>query len=66
MQPLLTNVKEYEIKELAEILPIGEQQIRNYRKSGALKATKKRNRWFIKKEDLQIFCNEQGFTKVIL
>lgn len=38
MQPLLTNVKEYGIKDIAKLLPIGEQQIRCYVKAGELKA----------------------------
>ena len=38
MQQLLTNVTEYGIKDIAKILPIGEQQIRRYIGTGELKA----------------------------
>lgn len=48
MQPLLTNVKEYGIKDIAKLLPIGEQQIRCYIKAGELKATLKRCRYRVK------------------
>lgn len=66
MQPLLTNVKEYGIEDIAKVLPIGEQQIRRYIKSGELKATLKRCRYRVTKEDLEAFMIEKGFTNLNL
>lgn len=66
MQPLLTNVKEYGIEDIAKVLPIGEQQIRRYIKSGELKATLKRCRYRVTKEDLEAFMVEKGFTNLNL
>lgn len=62
MQPLLTNVKEYGIKDIAKLLPIGGLQIRRYIRSGDLKATIKRNRYRVTQEDLEAFMLEKGFT----
>ena len=45
MQPLLTNVKEYGVEDITKVIPIGEQQVRRYIKTGELKATMKRNRY---------------------
>lgn len=66
MQPLLTNVKEYGIKDIAKLLPIGEQQIRCYIKAGELKATLKRCRYRVKQEDLETFMINKGFTNLNL
>ena len=57
MQQLLTNVKEYGVLDIAKVLPIGEQQVRRYIKSGDLKATVKRNRYRVSKENLEKFMN---------
>lgn len=66
MQPLLTNVTEYGIEDIAKVLPIGEQQIRRYIKTGELKATMKRNRYRVAEEDLKTFMVEKGFTNLNL
>lgn len=66
MQPLLANVTEYGIKDIANLLPIGELQIRRYIKLGDLKATLKRNRYRVTKENLEKFMVEKGFTNLNL
>lgn len=66
MQQLLTNVKEYGVLDIAKVLPIGEQQVRRYIKSGDLKATVKRNRYRVSKENLEKFMLEKGFTNLNL
>lgn len=66
LQPLLTNVKEYGIDDITKILPIGEQQVRRYIKTGELKATLKRNRYRVAEEDLKAFMIEKGFTNLNL
>lgn len=66
MQQLLTNVKEYGVLDIAKVLPIGEQQVRRYIKSGDLKATVKRNRYRVSKENLEKFMIEKGFTNLNL
>lgn len=66
MQPLLTNVKEYSIQDIARLLPIGEQQVRRYLKDGSLKAEKKRNRWRVPQANLEAFMLEKGFTNLNL
>lgn len=66
MQPLLTNVKEYGIEDIAKILPIGKQQIRRYIRTGELKATLKRNRYRVAEENLKTFMVEKGFTNLNL
>lgn len=66
LQPLLTNVKEYGVEDITKILPIGEQQVRRYIKTGELKATLKRNRYRVAEEDLKTFMVEKGFTNLNL
>lgn len=66
MQPLLTNVKEYSIADMVNLLPIGKQQIRRYIRSKELKATLKRKRYMIAEEDLKAFMIEKGFTNLNL
>lgn len=66
MQPLLTNVKEYSIEDIAKILPIGEQMVRKYIKSGELNATMKRCRYRVAEEDLKAFMIKKGFTNLNL
>lgn len=66
LQQLLTNVTEYGIKDIAKILPIGEQQIRRYIGTGELKAVIKRNRYRVAEEDLKAFMIEKGFTNLNL
>ena len=66
MQPLLTNVTEYGVEDIAKVLPIGVQQVRRYIKSGELKATLKRCRYRVTKEDLEAFMVEKGFTNLNL
>lgn len=66
LQPLLTNVKEYSVEDITKILPIGEQQVRRYIKTGELKATLKRNRYRVAEEDLKTFMVEKGFTNLNL
>lgn len=66
LQPLLTNVKEYGIEDITKVLPIGEQQVRRYIKTGELKATMKRNRYRVAEEDLKTFMVEKGFTNLNL
>lgn len=66
LQPLLTNVKEYGIEDITKVLPIGEQQVRRYIKTGELKATLKRNRYRVAEEDLKTFMVEKGFTNLNL
>lgn len=66
MQPLLTEIREYGIKDIAKVLPIGEQQVRRYIKDGKLKASIKRNQWRVSEENLKTFMIEQGFTNLNL
>lgn len=66
LQPLLTNVKEYGIEDITKVLPIGEQQVRRYIKTGELKATLKRNRYRVAEKDLKTFMVEKGFTNLNL
>ena len=66
LQPLLTNVKEYGIEDITKVIPIGEQQVRRYIKTGELKATMKRNRYRVAEEDLKTFMVEKGFTNLNL
>lgn len=66
LQPLLTNVKEYGIEDITKVIPIGEQQVRRYIKTGELKATIKRNRYRVAEEDLKTFMVEKGFTNLNL
>ncbi len=66
LQPLLTNVKEYSLEDIANLLPIGVQQVRRYVKSKELKATIKRNRYRVAEEDLKAFMIEKGFTNLNL
>ena len=66
LQPLLTNIKEYGVADIAKVLPIGEQQIRRYIKTGELKSTLKRSRHRVTEEDLKTFMVEKGFTNLNL
>jgi len=66
LQPLLTNVKEYTVKDIANLLPIGDQQIRRYIAEGSLKVTMKRGRWYATQKDLEAFMLEKGFTNLNL
>lgn len=66
MQPLLTNVTEYSIEDIAKVLPIGKDMIRKYIQRGELKATLKRCRYRVTEEDLKAFMIEKGFTNLNL
>lgn len=66
MQPLLTNVTEYSIEDIAKVLPIGKEMVRRYIQRGELKATLKRCRYMVTKEDLETFMVEKGFTNLNL
>lgn len=66
MQPLLTNVTEYSIEDIAKVLPIGKEMVRRYIQRGELKETLKRCRYRVTEEDLKAFMIEKGFTNLNL
>lgn len=56
----IEGVKAYSTKEAAEALNVSEKTIREYCKSGQLKARRIGRPWYIPVEELQAFIRGQG------